>query len=197
MRTGSRWSIDLPSPNQGPRRHARPVLLLTVGLSALSVIALGCSAKKATSTATSSATPTSSPIPSLSASPPPASTSPAPATPSTSPVPATPSTTPTSQASPSASAGGGLSGTWSGQYSGVASGTFTVTWQQSGSALTGTITLSGSGAVPITGTVNGDAIQFGSVGQGAVSYSGAVSGNSMSGTYQAAAGNGTWNATKS
>jgi hypothetical protein len=99
------------------------------------------------------------------------------------------------------STAGGLSGTWSGQYSGAFQGTFTITWQQSGSNLSGTITLSAPAAtLSITGTVDGGAIRFGTVGSLAVTYSGSVSGNSMSGTYQTQTGNGStggpWSATK-
>src|SRR5262249_28068443 len=92
----------------------------------------------------------------------------------------------------------GLSGTWSGQYTGASSGTFVLTWQQSGSNLTGTIMISGVGGVPlaINGTVSGGSINFGTVGAAAVTYTGSVSGSSMSGTYQSGSGNGNWTATK-
>jgi len=106
-------------------------------------------------------------------------------------------TTSSSQASSTTGAAGGLSGTWSGQYSGPTQGTFTLTWQQSGSDLTGTINISEVGApVDIKGTVDGNKISFGTVGGAGVTYSGTVSGNGMSGTYQSASGNGTWTATK-
>lgn len=111
---------------------------------------------------------------------------------------ATAAATATAQASPTSA----LSGTWSGQYSGAFQGTFTLTWQQSGSNLSGTIMLSTSAAaLNITGTVEGSAIRFGTVGSTAITYSGSVSGNSMSGTYQTQAGNGStaggpWSATK-
>jgi hypothetical protein len=101
-----------------------------------------------------------------------------------------------------APAAGGLSGTWSGQYSGAFQGTFTLIWQQAGSNLSGTITLAAPNlTLPITGTVDGGAIRFGTVGSAATTYSGSVSGNSMSGTYQTQTGNGTtaggpWSATK-
>jgi hypothetical protein len=102
-----------------------------------------------------------------------------------------PAATPTATA-----AAGPLSGTWSGQYSGVYQGTFTLTWQQSGSNLTGTIILSSPAkTLGITGNAAGSAINFGAVG--GVTYSGTVSGGSMSGTYQVpTGGNGSWNATK-
>ena len=96
---------------------------------------------------------------------------------------------------------GGLSGTWSGQYDGTFQGTFVLDWQQSGSNLSGTIKLSsGSGTLDINGTVNGDTISFGTVGSQAITYSGSVSGDSMSGTYkvqgQASSAGGSWSATK-
>jgi hypothetical protein len=103
-----------------------------------------------------------------------------------------------SQASSSvpAPAGADLSGTWSGQYSGTFSGTFTLNWQQSGSTLSGTIDLSTGGTDTINGTVNGSSIQFGTVGSAAITYTGTVSGNSMSGTYKTPAGGGSWSAHK-
>ena len=76
-----------------------------------------------------------------------------------------------------------LAGTWSGQYNGAFSGTFTLHWTKSGSHLSGSITLSNpSGKYGINGSVHGSAIQFGAVGAGAT-YTGKVSGKSMSGNY--------------
>lgn len=97
---------------------------------------------------------------------------------------------------------GALSGKWSGQYSGSYNGTFKLSWHQSGSHLHGTITISNPGStLPINGTVNGSAISFGTVGSTAITYTGTVSGNSMSGTYKVAGGNGStggpWSASKS
>jgi hypothetical protein len=89
-----------------------------------------------------------------------------------------------------------LSGTWSGQYSGGYNGTFTLQWTQSGSKLTGTIKLSQpSGTFSINGNVHGGAISFGAVGAGAT-YTGSVSGKSMSGSYDAAPQGGSWSAKK-
>lgn len=89
-----------------------------------------------------------------------------------------------------------LAGTWLGQYSGAVSGTFTLRWTQSGSALRGSIKLSNPpGRYPITGTVRGSKISFGAVGVGAT-YSGTVSGRSMSGRWKSANRGGTWNARK-
>lgn len=116
-------------------------------------------------------------------------------TPSTSSA-AAPSTSASSQ--PSTVGASALSGRWDGRYSGGASGTFTLTWQQSGSTLTGHITLSNPAAtVPINGTVSGGTIRFGTVGSTAITYSGVVSGGSMSGTYAVAGSSGgSWSATK-
>ncbi len=89
-----------------------------------------------------------------------------------------------------------LAGTWSGQYSGAYSGTFTLHWAQRGSKLIGTITLSSpQGKYGVNGTVSGKTINFGTVGAGA-SYTGAVSGNTMSGTYKSVPAGGTWSAHK-
>jgi len=108
---------------------------------------------------------------------------------------ASPAGSPATSSTPPAS--GGLSGTWSGRYSGAFQGTFTLTWQQSGSNLSGTIDLSSDGSPSINGTVQGNAIRFGTVGSEAITYTGSVSGNSMSGTYQVAnGGSGTWSASK-
>ena len=110
------------------------------------------------------------------------------------------STPPSAAASttPSAPANGSaLSGTWSGQYSGTYSGSFTLNWQQTGSVLSGSITLSSpSDTLSIHGTVNGSAIQFGTVGGPGITYTGSVSGSSMSGSYQTPGGGGSWSANK-
>jgi hypothetical protein len=94
----------------------------------------------------------------------------------------------------------GLSGTWSGKYGGAYHGTFTLHWTQSGSRLSGTIKLSNADSSPtitgIKGTVHGGAIRFGTVGSAAVTYSGSVSGTSMSGRYQTPGGGGSWSAHK-
>jgi hypothetical protein len=89
-----------------------------------------------------------------------------------------------------------LAGTWSGKYSGAYSGRFTLRWTQSGSRLIGSITLSNpSGKYGISGRVHGSAITFGAVAAGAT-YTGSVSGTSMSGGYRTAKGPGTWSAHK-
>ena len=89
-----------------------------------------------------------------------------------------------------------LAGTWSGHYGGAYSGTFTLHWTQSGPRLIGSIALSKpAGTFSITGSVRGNAIKFGAVGAGAT-YTGTVSGRSMSGNYTTALGGGTWGAHK-
>jgi len=90
-----------------------------------------------------------------------------------------------------------LSGTWSGQYGGAYHGQFTLHWKQSGSSLTGTIKLSSvGGSVSVTGNVRGNTIQFGTVGSAAITYTGTVSGTSMSGNYKTPGGGGSWSAHK-
>jgi hypothetical protein len=97
-----------------------------------------------------------------------------------------------------------LSGKWSGTYGGAFSGTFKLTWQQTGHNLSGTIKVSGFKNVPtsIHGTVRGDSIRFGTVGSQSITYSGSVSGPSMSGDWKILAGGksmggGSWSASKS
>jgi hypothetical protein len=124
-------------------------------------------------------------------------TSPTPSIPQTSPPTAAPTPTPTAIATPTpAPATVDLSGTWTGQYSGPFNGTFTLKWTQSGSSLDGTIALSSpADNLHISGTVTGSAISFGAVG--VVTYSGTVSGSSMSGSYTDVANgqSGSWSAT--
>ena len=98
---------------------------------------------------------------------------------------------------------GPLSGKWSGTYSGAFSGTFKLTWQEVGPKLSGTITISGfsNAATSIHGTVKDNSISFGTVGSQAITYSGSVSGKSMSGTWKIVAGgramgSGSWSASK-
>jgi hypothetical protein len=94
-------------------------------------------------------------------------------------------------------AGGSLTGTWSGTYRGAYHGTFTLHWTQVNSRLTGTIKLSSVGRTNITGSVRGSTIRFGTVGNAnAITYSGSVSGRSMSGTYKTGGVGGSWSAHK-
>ena len=89
-----------------------------------------------------------------------------------------------------------VGGTWSGRYGGAVSGTFTLRWRQSGSTVKGSIKLSNpSGRYPISGTLRGNKISFGAVGVGAT-YTGTVSGRSMSGRWKSASRGGTWSARK-
>ena len=89
-----------------------------------------------------------------------------------------------------------LAGTWSGQYGGAFSGTFTLHWTQTASKLKGSITLSNPrGKYGIGGSVHGNSITFGAVGAGAT-YTGSVSGKSMSGHYKSPEGGGRWSAHK-
>jgi len=61
--------------------------------------------------------------------------------------------------------------------------------------LSGTIKLSNPSSKPsIKGTVHGSTIRFGTVGGAAITYSGSVSGKSMSGSYQTPGGGGSWSA---
>ena len=79
-----------------------------------------------------------------------------------------------------------VSGTWKGSYSGSFSGTFKLTWKQTKSNLSGTIMISAFSNVPtsIHGTLQGTSIHFGTVGSQSITYSGSVSGSSMSGTWK-------------
>ena len=113
-----------------------------------------------------------------------------------------PSSAPATKAAASRSqAPSALSGKWSGHYSGSFNGTFTVRWRQSGSHLHGTIHISNpDNTMPINGRVSGSAISFGTVGSTAITYSGTVSGTSMSGSYKvhstSGASGGPWSASK-
>ncbi len=109
---------------------------------------------------------------------------------------------PSATASVAAAADAGLSGRWSGQYSGAYQGTFTLRWRQSGSGLSGHIRLSDPAqTLSLHGRVSGGVIKFGTVGSTAITYSGSVSGNSMSGTWQihstAGSAGGHWSAARS
>jgi hypothetical protein len=63
------------------------------------------------------------------------------------------------------------------------------------SRLKGTIKLSTEPAkLNVTGTVRSSTIRFGTVGSAAITYSGSVSGTSMSGKYTTPGGGGSWKA---
>jgi len=91
-----------------------------------------------------------------------------------------------------------LSGTWNGQYGGSYQGTFVLHWHHSGPDLSGRIHISNpASSLPIHGSVAGGSIQFGTVGSYVITYSGTVSGSSMSGTYKVGgAQGGIWSASK-
>ena len=110
---------------------------------------------------------------------------------------ATAATTAATNSAAPASSQSGLSGKWNGQYSGAYNGTFVLDWQQSGSTLSGEITLSApQSTLGIHGALHGSAITFGTVGSVAITYTGTVSGSSMSGKYSTPGGGGSWSATK-
>ncbi len=118
------------------------------------------------------------------------------ATTTSTPASTTPATTATTTTAAS-TAESGLSGQWNGQYSGAYNGTFVLHWQQSGSSLSGKITISSpSSTLDVNGTLHGSAITFGTVGSLAITYTGTVSGSSMSGSYSTPGGGGTWSASK-
>ena len=91
-----------------------------------------------------------------------------------------------------------LSGAWHGQYGGSYQGTFVIHWRQSGSKLGGRIHISNpASSLAIHGSLVGGSIQFGTVGSYAITYSGTVSGGSMSGSYKVGgAQGGNWSASK-
>jgi hypothetical protein len=109
-----------------------------------------------------------------------------------------PAATTTTTTTTGASSESGLSGQWKGQYSGTYNGTFILHWQQSGSSLSGKITISAPLAtLAVNGTLHGSSITFGTVGSLAITYTGTVSGgSSMSGSYHTPNGGGSWSATK-
>ena len=169
-------------------RVALPIptrLFLFVAPLVIAALALGCSGD-------SSKTTTSRPTPAR-----------PPATTVVNVAPATVAAAPTATvAAPTATVAvaAGVSGTWSGTYSGASSGTFTLTWQQSGTKVSGTIKISSfnNSAIDINGNLQGNAISFGTVGSQAITYTGTVSGNSMSGSWQIQGGaGGSWSASKS
>jgi len=95
-----------------------------------------------------------------------------------------------------------VDGKWNGSYqpNGGGSGDFSVTFTQTGSSLDGTLSISVAclDGAKVTGKVNGDSIDFGSVqGQCTVDYKGTIKGDQMSGTYGLGQGTaGTWTASK-
>ena len=98
------------------------------------------------------------------------------------------------------SSASGLSGSWSGRYGGAYSGTFRLHWTQSRSTLTGSIWITYKGhtdKTSVSGKLSGTSIKFGAVGPvGVITYTGTVSGSSMSGHYTTPKGGGNWSAHK-
>ena len=95
------------------------------------------------------------------------------------------SVTSTPASAAAASSSSGLSGTWHGQYGGAYAGTFVLHWHQSSADLSGRIHISNpSSTLPVHGKLAGGSIRFGTVGSYRISYSGTVSGSSMSGHWQ-------------
>jgi hypothetical protein len=89
-----------------------------------------------------------------------------------------------------------LAGKWKGHYSGAFSGHFTLHWKQTGTKLSGSITLSSpKGKYGISGSVHHTKIKFGAVGVGAT-YKGTWKGSKMSGTWNSPQGGGSWSAQK-
>jgi hypothetical protein len=157
-----------------PKNRAASSVLLVAALSLLTAAAVACSSSSPTTATGGSSNPTTQP-----ATSPPVTSSP-----------------------PGGSSDSGLSGTWSGTYSGAFSGSFKLAWHQNGSKLNGVIHLNPGGTSTINGTVNGSTIEFGTVGGSQViTYTGTVSGDSMSGSYKiktsGGSANGSWSAHKS
>lgn len=113
-------------------------------------------------------------------------------------APAAPASTTAATTTTTSASESGLSGQWKGQYSGAYTGTFVLNWHQSGSALSGRITISSPGStLDVNGTLHGNTITFGTVGSLAITYTGTVAGGSMSGHYETPGGGGGWSAGKS
>jgi hypothetical protein len=112
---------------------------------------------------------------------------------------AAPASATSTPAAAAASSSSGLSGTWHGQYGGAYAGTFVLHWHQSGADLSGRIHISNpSSTLPVHGKLAGGSIRFGTVGSYRISYSGTVSGSSMSGHWQlnGPGTGGNWSASK-
>jgi hypothetical protein len=166
-----------------PRRSG---LLLTLILSALAVTALGCGGSSKSATTKQASTP---------------------AAPATSAA----TTVPPGQDN--------LTGTWSGHQTGAYNGTLSISWQESNwkqsgpgtshAQLQGTIKLPApAGTESVSGTWHtecanppcngpGDPIAFRTVSGAPILYTGSYNSGHMSGSYRAAKGHGSWNATQS
>jgi hypothetical protein len=170
-------------------------------IAVLLIAAAGCSksTKTASGAATTAATVTTAPAVATTAG---ATTLPGAVTT----APAGAATTAPAGSATTAPATSGLTGAWPGEWQNTtpdsSRGTFRIQWTQSGSSLSGTIAITGTPCLTggsISGSLNGGNLNFGVVtGQAQVSYTGTVSGTTMSGTYTTSCGNaqGTWKATK-
>lgn len=85
-------------------------------------------------------------------------------------------------------------GAWSGTYAGSQSGTWAASFNPSGTTLSGTVSIDGGGATPLTGTIVCNQITFGSVG--GVTFDGTVSGTCASGSWHAGDFSGSWSGCK-
>lgn len=160
-----------------------------LALIAFAVIALvGCTNPPATSTS------------------PGGSSAPVAATPSSAvaatPSPAAASAIPTSPASAAPSAAATVDGQWTGSWTKPGGGgVFSLQLQQSGSDVSGTVTMVGSACIPpgtaVNGTLNGPNLVFTAAGSGfQATYGGNFTGNDITGTLNAScalgAATGTW-----
>lgn len=100
---------------------------------------------------------------------------------------------------------GSMSGTWTGTWTNVtpdqATGTFEVELVQTGSELSGTITVTGSSCFTsggVQGTVQGDAVAFQVLQRDEIAFVGTTSGTTMSGTFASScdSSTGTWELSK-
>jgi hypothetical protein len=156
----------MQSPSRSIRSRRSPLFAVLLLAAVLSALVSGCGSSSSKTTKTSAAT-------------------------------AAAATDAAATSKASSNQGGGVSGKWSGQYGGAYSGTFNLHWIQAGSGLRGTIELSTpANTLAIHGTLNGGAIKFGTVGSLAITYTGTVSGSSMSGSYNTPGGGGSWSANK-
>jgi hypothetical protein len=169
MVNGAQKEVRMSNSNSGWRR---PRVAVLAGGLAIVLATAGCGSGGGSSSTTQTSSPASAQT-----------------------TPSTPASTPASTPpASSSSSDGALSGKWSGTYGGAYSGTFTLNWTESDSKLSGTIDLSTAGTSSVTGTVDGGSIKFGTVGGPAITYTGSVSGSSMSGSYNTPGGGGTWSA---
>ncbi len=92
-------------------------------------------------------------------------------------------------------------GTWTNTSPDDATGSLEVIWTQDGSALEGTLSMTGGSCFTeggFQGTIVGDKVQFGVVGRDQVAFEGTISGDRISGTFTISCdtSQGTWEATR-